>query len=834
MKLKALISLVFCIVLAVLLNSKIGDLPPLGKFLNPFTGFWKNAESIRTPEDDVLRLNGLKETVSIQYDDQHIPHIFAQNDYDLYYAQGFITAKDRLWQMDFQTRYASGRLAEVVGEKAIPLDRYQRRMGMVYGAEKMLEESFKDSISRLILQAYADGVNAYIESLSPKDYPLEFKLLDYKPEPWKPINSALLLKLMSATLAGGSNELFMTNILHTYGKEITDDLFPNYPKREDPIIPINTPWDFEAVASPLTPRTDKLAKPSQTSSLGSTALPHNTALLDGNTLVAGEKEEGLGSNNWAISGKKSSTGKPILANDPHLSLTLPSIWYQIQLHSNQTNSCGVSIPGAPCIIIGFNEQIAWGVTNVGSDVLDWYRITFKEDKPDFYRYENKWIATEQKIEKIAVRGGKSVYDTVYYTQHGPVTKLGFQQAPDNSLGANVPENAALKWVAHLPSNDLRTFYELNRANNYDDYRKALTYFTAPAQNFVYADNQNHIAITPNGYFPLKWKEQGKFILDGSQAENDWQGRIPVEQNPTVKDPPREFVSSANQWPVAATYPYYLHWEFAPYDRGHRINEKLSQLQLATVDSLRLLQLDNRSVLADELLDTLIHLLRTDIPLKPPYQNCLELLKSWNHCYEDHSISATIFDTWFGNIEKELWSGTFNGKDVPMRFPNRDRTVQLLLDEPSSKWYSATKEDYQKKRSEMAQRSFLATIDELSKRYGAVGTSWQWGTVHLRNVPHLAGIGGLGSDNFTINGSGKTVNAIREKSGPSWRMVVALGNRPKAYGILPGGTSGNPGSKFYDNQLPDWLEGQLKELIFLPNAKRNNKSIIYQLTLSRKP
>lgn len=834
MKLKALISLVLCVTLAVLLNSKIGDLPPLGKFLNPFTGFWKNAESAHTVEDLVLHLRGIKETVSIRYDMQRIPHIFAKNDYDLYYAQGFITAKDRLWQMDFQTRYASGRLAEVVGEKAVPIDRYQRRMGMVYGAKKMLEESFKDPISKLILQAYADGVNAYIESLSPQDYPLEFKLLDYKPEPWKPINSALLLKLMSATLAGGSNELFMTNILNTYGKEITTDLFPDYPKREDPIIPVNTPWDFKAVPLPSVPETINLKQQHPTATLIPVLPNDNALLLDANTFVAGEKEEGLGSNNWAIAGKKSSTGKPILANDPHLSLTLPSIWYQIQLNTDQSNSCGVSIPGAPCIIIGFNDQIAWGVTNVGSDVLDWYHITFKGDQYDFYRYEDRWIPTEQKIEKISIRGGKTVYDTVYYTQHGPITKLGLRQDSSTTLGANVPENAALKWVAHLPSNDLRTFYELNRASNYDDYRKALTYFTAPAQNFVYADNQDHIAITANGYFPLKWKEQGKFILDGSRAENDWQGRIPVEQNPTVKDPTRAFVSSANQWPVGTSYPYYLHWEFAPYDRGHRINERLSRLQFATIDSLRQLQLDNKSVLADELLDTLMQLVGQGNSLAAPYQNCLELLKNWNHCYEAHSIAATIFDTWFGNIEKDLWSDTFIGKDVPMRFPNRDRTVQLLLDDKTTAWYGKSGEDYRIRRTAMTQRTFIATIDELNKRYGTMSSAWQWGTIHLRNVPHLAGIGGLSSESFTINGSGKTVNAIREKSGPSWRMIVALGDKPKAYGVLPGGTSGNPGSKFYDNQLQDWLDGQLKELLFLPNAETGKDSIDYQLTLTRKP
>jgi len=829
MKLKAFISIFICIGLAILLNIKIGDLPPLGKFLNPFSGFWSNAEPRTTSRESyLLQLKNIKQEVNILYDEQQIPHLFAKDDYDLYFAQGYVTAKDRLWQMDFQTRYASGRLAEVVGEKAIPLDRYQRRMGMVYGAEKMLEESFKDPISKLILEAYSDGVNAYINSLSPKDYPLEFKLLDYAPEVWRPLNSALLLKLMSATLAGGSDELYMTNILHTYGKEMTDNLFPNFPAREDPIIPKETQWDFETISIKSSEK--GIPKVKEQNGKRISSIP----FIDENNLVMGKKEEGLGSNNWAISSQKSSTGKPLLANDPHLSLTLPSIWYQIQLKGNQGNSYGVSIPGAPCVIIGFNEHIAWGVTNVGSDVLDWYHITFKDSTKKHYYYDNQWLATDKKIEEIKIRGGKTVYDTVYYTHHGPISGLGFQQDPNAKLAANVPGDAALKWVAHLPSNDLRTFYELNKAKNHHDYKNALTYFTAPAQNFVYADNQDNIAITPNGYFPLKWPGQGKFILDGALSAHEWQGHVPQEQHPTIKNPIRGFVSSANQWPVDQDYPYYLSWEFAPYDRGHRINERLSQLQQATIDSMRLLQLDNQSILADELLDTLLLLVEQQGPPTAPYENALKILKEWNHCYEDQSIAATIFDGWYRNIEKNLWSSRFSKADLPMRFPNRDRTVRLLLDEPTSMWYNDRDDNRKQTRVEFIVNAFTSTIDELTKMYGTLGPKWQWGTINRRNVPHLAGIGAFGSNWFNSTGSGKTVNAIRDKSGPSWRMVVSLGKTPKAYGILPGGSSGNPGSKFYDNQLQDWVDGKLKELIFMQQADSNSQQMKHKLILVRKP
>ncbi|MBC7757778.1 MAG: penicillin acylase family protein, partial [Phormidesmis sp. FL-bin-119] len=209
---KSVLSFVVALVIVITLNTKIGDIPPLGKFLDPFRGFWKNAENINVDASKDFKIEGLKGEVDIKFDERMVPHIFADNNYDLYFAQGFITAKDRLWQMDFQTRFASGRLSEVVGPKAIELDRYQRRMGMAYGAENMVREMMKDPEIKETMKAYAAGVNAYIHSLKPGDYPVEFKLLNYVPEDWKPLNSALLLKLMSATLAGGSNEFYMSNI----------------------------------------------------------------------------------------------------------------------------------------------------------------------------------------------------------------------------------------------------------------------------------------------------------------------------------------------------------------------------------------------------------------------------------------------------------------------------------------------------------------------------------------------------------------------------------------------------------------------------------------------
>lgn len=367
-KVKAFIAILIPIALGLALNTKFGDFPPMLKFLNPFTGFWQNAESVHPAKRKKIVLKNVHDKIEILFDEQMVPHVFAQNNHDLYYAQGYVTAMHRLWQMDFQTRFAAGRISEVVGEKAIEVDRYQRRMGMMYGAENSLAGMMADPQSKEMLLAYTKGINDYIHSLKRSGLPVEYKLLDFKPEDWTPIKCALLLKQMSATLAMGSDEFYMTNILQKYGPEITKDLFPDYPFKEDPIVPVGTKWDFKPVTIP--------------------AVPKSFPEMMTNNISTKQKVEGIGSNNWALSGAKTATGFPILANDPHLDLSLPSIWYQIQLNAPGINVYGVSLPGSPGVIIGFNKDIAWGVTNVAADVLDFYQIKFKDATHQQYWYNN--------------------------------------------------------------------------------------------------------------------------------------------------------------------------------------------------------------------------------------------------------------------------------------------------------------------------------------------------------------------------------------------------------------------------------------------------------------
>lgn len=809
-KLKAIICVIIPILLTYVLNTKFGDIPPLLKFLNPFTGFWQNAETTTVNANKRIILKGAVQDVDIAFDDRMIPHIFAKNDHDAYYAQGYVTAMHRLWQMDFQTRFAAGRLSEVVGRKAIELDRYQRRMGMVYGAEKSLEGMMADPESKVMILAYTQGINDYIHSLSAAKIPLEYKLLDFKPEDWTPVKCALLLKQMSAVLAMGSDEFYMTNIRNKFGTDVVKDLFPDYPFKEDPIIPVGTKWNFKPLPVPQAPFPD--------------------SSLRTENIRTKEKEEGIGSNNWALNGSKTASGFPILANDPHLDLSLPSIWYQIQLHAPGLNAYGVSLPGAPGIIIGFNQKIAWGVTNVAADVLDFYQIRFKDNTHTSYWYDNQWKKTTQRLEKIKIRGGATETDTVFYTHQGPVVYL--QKPKDFSRSANVPIGNALRWIAHERSNELKTFYLLNRGNNYDDYHKALSYYTAPAQNFIFASVDNDIAITANGKFPLKWKDQGKFILDGSEPKNDWQGWIPAAQNPTVKNPERGFVSSANQSSTDQTYPYYINWEFSPYERGKRINDRLTVMTHATADSIRKMQTDNYSIHAHNLLPAVLQMI-DEGKLNATQKEGLALVRKWDNYYNANSVGASIFDFWTKRLQENIWHDEFTVADIPMKYPSRDRTVQLILNEPNSKWIDDINTPAKETLNDLVTESFKFACDTLERKFGPIGKDWEWANVKHTNVPHLARIPGFGSKTL-MNGGGKmTINALSESNGPSWRMVVELGKSPKGHGVFPGGQSGNPGSKFYDNMIDTWANGQLYELFYMQSAEDPSAKIISRLKISKK-
>jgi penicillin G amidase len=826
---RALLGAVFTVGLTWALNTKLGPAPPMGPFLSPFTGFWQNMETgALATETEELRIPGLKAPVQVVFDDRRVPHVFAQNDADLYLAQGYLTARDRLWQMEFQTRVAAGRVSEIVGEKALALDRYQRRIGMVVAAERAAREMLADSLTRPAVLAYCAGVNARIQELTPGTLPFEYKLLDYRPEPWTPLHCGLLLKLMALDLTGKSDDYRMSNVRQKLGAAATADLFPDYPTKEDPIIPVGTPLDFQPNPVPVKTRVS-FEKPTSTlrpatKPTRSPASQASVPTASGYAAVSAfertpEEQAAIGSNNWAVSGQRSASGYPILCNDPHLSLNLPSLWYQMQLSAPGYNACGATLPGAPAIISGFNQQVAWGVTNVGADVLDFYQITFIDIARTRYRWGNEERKAELKIERIKVRGKADVLDTVRWTHMGPIVRDRLSDVPFKD---QAPPGCAMRWTAHEPSNELRAFCDLNRARSYDDYVRALHHYACPAQNFVFASLRQDIAIWANGRFPVRYEQEGKFILDAEDLGLNWFAWIPQAHNPHVRNPARGFVSSANQSSAGPEYPYYLGWEYANYARGHRINEVLAADSHATPETMRALQNDVVGVNARDLLPTLLAI-PPAATQRPAEQAARKLLNDWDYRYAANTPQPAIWEVWYGLLQDAIWAdelGSDTKKDptsLPLRYPNRDRTLRLLTQaNDTARWFDdITTPNRRETRPELVQRSFRLAIDSLTKHLGPDPMQWRWWQQKSTDIKHVALLPGFGFDDVECGGGAGIVNATTERTGPSWRMVVALDpKRPQAWGVYPGGQSGNPGSPFYADQLEFWRTGQLYPILYL--------------------
>ncbi len=816
---KFVLPLLLAAALVYVLDRSWGALPPLGKLFSPSHGFFQHIEGPDAGRSGILSLPGLKEEVIVHYDDNGVPHIFAGNDYDLYYAQGYVVAKDRLWQMDFQVLAAAGRLTEVVGNAALELDRYHRRIGMAKTAQEVTDRlERQDSLSFAILQAYADGVNDYIASLRPRDYPLEYKILNYAPEDWSPYRSILMLMNMRHDLSTGTDDYRMSNLIAKLGEAVTDDLFPFYPDRESPIIPVGTAWDFEPLGLPPVPAI-KMAV--DTAGIPLASLVETPA-----------PRPEIGSNNWAVAGSRSASGLPLLSNDPHLTLSLPSIWYQMQLSAPGVNVYGVALPGTPAIIIGFNKDIAWGVTNVGLDVMDFYRIQFRDAARQEYWYDGQWKPVTARIEVYHQKNGPDIVDTVYYTHHGPVV---YEEKDENRYRRDFPVGYAMRWMGNDSEGaDLLTFHYLNRGENYDDYRQALTYFTSPAQNFVFASNGDDIAITPNGKFPLKWKGQGRYLLDGALPEHDWQGWIPNAHNPTVRNPARGFVSSANQFPADLSYPYYLDWSFAPSSRAIRINERLDAMHGANIDSLSSLLHDNFNVDARLVLPDLLATLAVDDSIAGMQE--YQLLAAWNLVNGPEEVGASIFERWIPELRSGIWWDDMRAEG-PVRTPSLDRTFSLLLQEADSPWFDDRGTDgIVETKFDIVRRTFLKSIADLREGFGEYdGGNWHWAKVKNTTIAHLV-------PNFTMfsrtgivsGGGGGIVNATSGRHGPSWRMVVALDQDwPEAVGLFPGGQSGNPGSPYYDNMIDKWANGILNPLVFLKDRDSGDTRLRTTMTLQPK-
>ena len=777
--------------------------PRLGYFLSPQHGFWKNAEKIDANFDASIVANELQGNVDVYVDDRLVPHIYADHDQDAYFVQGYLHAKFRLWQMDFETRVASGRLSEIAGADKLPIDRMFRRLGMVYGAEKT-EANINETNPNMkaTVDAYTAGVNAYIKQLDPADLPFEFKLMNYAPEDWTPKKTYLFLMFMSYDLTGrsASLDLQMTNTRDYLGYDLFDKLYTNNQDSLDPIIPKGTMYEKPSIV-PVKPMNADSAYLRKANSVAFNTVDMPEA-----------PDKSNGSNNWAVAGSKTKSGRPILSSDPHLGLNLPSLWYEMQITTPTHSTYGASFPGSPAVIIGFNDSLAWGVTNAGRDVFDYYEVKFKDSTQNEYWFNGAWKATTKRTEVIKVKDSLDVVEDIAMTHWGPTMfDAHYQNTQSNG------RSLAVQWTAHRISTGVETFYLLNRAKNYDDYLHAISLWTCPGQNFVLATKSGDIAIKQQGSFVARWERQGDFIMPGEDSSFQWQGIIPGNENPMIKNPERGFVSSANQKSTDASYPYYLGAASAlPLYRGISVNMHLNKMSQITAEDMQALQTDNYNVFAATARPALMKYIQED-KLSNDAKRMVAEMTNWDLYNNVNAKGITCFKIIWDSVEQAVWGDELGGSAIPLLKPE----AYVLLDQmlKDTNWSIAddirTKNIVEDLKTQVTLGVEKATEKLLSLEKE---NKLEWSLFKATRVMHLTKTPALSRMNLPIGGGVNIINATTENHGPSWRMVVHLTDEIEAYGLYPGGQSGNPGSPYYDTFVNYWAEGKYYRLLFLSKEK----------------
>ncbi|HEV2643700.1 MAG TPA: penicillin acylase family protein [Candidatus Elarobacter sp.] len=801
---KPLVSALSAAVLAAVLYAgarPVGPLPPLGALLDPAHGVWRAGSPDPLPAGGVT-IPGMRGRVEVRYDARGVPHIFATTEDDAYRALGYVVARDRLFQLDVQTRAASGRLTELVGAAALKLDQNPRLLGMPRAAERKLAALDPASPTRSALDAYAEGVNAYIDALAPADYPIEYKLLNARPERWKPVNTMHLLNRMSWTLASGAPERAFARAAALVGTRAAESIFPRHTPIQEPIQPERgwtAPHDqFTQIAPPGAP--DR----------GLLAMADLFGRFDADD--ATPVQHAFASNNWAVAPSRTRNGHALLAGDPHLDLTLPSIWYEAHLVvPGVLDVYGVTIPGAPGIVIGFNRDVAWTFTNTGADVMDFYRETVDDSTlPTRYRVDGEWRPIERRIERYADQHGATLHvDTVLYTHRGPM-----QQLQD--------EWVSMRWTALEPSDEMRAFRDASRAHTTREFEDAMgRSFFVPAQNMLVADRAGSIAIRSTGHYPIRPDNgDGRVIRDGSTSASDWKGFAPLADYPKSFDPGQGYLASANQEPQApGAQRTYLgaDTDFEVW-RALRINELLRANSSVTPDDMRRWQTDPGSVRADRFVPYFLEAVRAQRARGRGDAKLVKagaILAAWDRRYTKTNEGAVLFEQAMSTLKTLTW-------DELERDGNRvatptDAVMAELLTQPNSAWWDDRRtpgvvED----RDTILAESLDIAYDMVVSSHGPPERGgWRWDMVQFANIRHLLRIPAFSALRIPVQGGRGTLSPSFGDGGhgASWRMVVELGPQVHAWATYPGGQSGDPTSPHYTDRLPKWKNGELDSLIF---------------------
>lgn len=771
-----------------------------------------------------LKLAGLQAPVSVYRDERGVPHIVASNEHDLYMAQGYVTAQDRLFQMDLFRRLVSGRLSEAFGAAMIENDKYLRTLMLHRSAEQSLLAHPPEVIAAL--EAYAAGVNAYIEQAAArKRLPPEFVLLGYTPEPWEPVHTVGIAKMMAMDLGGNwETEVWRVLAGAKVGGERIAELWPQYPADAPVIVATGEAPGPDAGA-------DLAAAPER--GLGgmlADVLAEPGLLAAASALqpyVTGGSRADIGSNNWVVSGARTQTGKPLLANDPHLGIQMPAIWYQTHLSipAEDFDVIGVTFAGAPGIVIGHNRHIAWGVTNVGPDVQDLYIERPHPDDPYQFEYMGKYEQATVYREEIRVKGqDEPVIHEVIVTRHGPIIS-DVAGSEDNR-----PESRlALRWTAHDPSADLAAFLYINRATNWQEFRDALRHFTVPAQNFVFAGADGTIGYRAQGHVPIRRNGDGMLPVPGWTDEYEWEGFIPFDSLPESVNPPAGYIATANNKVVGDDYPYFLGNDWASPYRAARIVEVLDAASGVTAADMITLQTDVANLQARLLLPVLLPAAEaglaagaglpagTDgIPAAETVQAALQQLQQWDQQDRADSTGAALWHAWYAAIVQELFLEDL-GEDLFRQMPlQRQVTDQLILDAADgrvSSWFG-----------ERGLEGVAVTA--LQRAVAALGDGWanvKWGDLHQVRFDHPLGqvailqklfstkpypVGGSGVAVLATGNNMRQIGAFPVTSGPVWRQVVDLADPAgNAWDLNGAGQSGHPLSPHHHDQAEAWTAGE---------------------------
>lgn len=719
-----------------------------------------------------LRVAGLRQPVEVVRDRWGVPHVYARNEHDLFFAQGYVHAQDRLWQMELNRRTAAGHLSEVFGERTLATDRFLRTLGLRQAAQ--LEWALLSEDARAALRAYAEGVNAFLGQNRSR-LPLEFVLLRVHPEPWTPVDSLSFGKLMASELGGNwQTELLRAEIERRLGPEAAARLLPGELHGTPVIVP-----GLRRAGAP-----------------------------------AGSAGAAVGSNNWVLSGRLTDTGRPYLANDPHLRAGFPSIWYANHLEGGRYRVTGFTFPGVPGVVVGHNGAIAWGVTNANPDVQDLFVERLRPQDPSRYLFRGRWLPVRTRVEEIRVRGRREpVRWVVRSTHHGPIL---------NGAVEGLREVVALRWTALLPTTVAEGVLRLNRARNWREFRDALRSFHVPAQNFVYADRQGNIGYQLPGRIPVRKQGDGTRPVPGWTGEYEWVGWVPYEALPSVFNPPEGWIATANNRIVPAGFPYHLGSEWSEGLRAQRIVQVLTSRPRHTLEDLKRLQFDHVSLAAQRIAPVLARVRA----LREAVQAVQEDFRRWDGTLSVDSRAAAVYEAFLVRAAEFLFRGRL-GEDLWQRYAARPFVMSALLhlwERPRDPWWGPGGRD------EGVLRILDRAVADLEARLGPHRSRWTWGALHrvrfahvLLPVPLLGGwlsVGPLATpgDGWTVNQAGYSLlRPFDQTVVASMRMIVDLADWDRSVAVHTTGQSGLPAHPHRADLAPLWASGRYHPLLWSRQA-----------------